>query len=236
MENEKRSTDVGSPDDVRGPQPGDRRVRDGKTEMYVQALKPDRQFETGATRSEEMPYYAAIPYASIRRLALRATGAPRGEVLTDDETGFTYDGGSRKYGYDNWRLGLPLRDTFNHVIQHLFRWITAVERGEVPSGDELSGAAWGIMLPLMTRERHYAMEAAKAAQIRMMLSPKDSERVTREQLGKFMDAVTSGDLKPILTPKGERMRDIAAANRELAQLDTARAQLRNCIIDLERGL
>lgn len=120
--------------------------------------QPDHQFESGAKRSEIKPFYAAIPLASIRRLALRATGAPRGEVLSDTESGFSYEGGSRKYGYGNWRQGLPMEDTFNHVIEHLYRWKESIERGEVPIDDDLAGAAWGIMLPLMTNERKYADE------------------------------------------------------------------------------
>ncbi len=122
-------------------------------------------FESGAKRSTIMPFYAAIPPASIRRVALRATGAPEGEVLMDDESGseFSYEGGSRKYGYDNWRRGLPLEDTFNHLIDHLLKWKAAIDEGRVPVNDDLAAAAWAILMPLMTFERDYALQAAYRA-------------------------------------------------------------------------
>lgn len=112
--------------------------------------------EAGGKRSEVKPYYAAIPFASLRRLALRATGAPAGEIRHDSENGMDYEGGSDKYGYGNWRRGLPLEDTFNHIIEHLFRWKESIDKGEEPKEDDLAAAAWGIMLPLMTFERDYA--------------------------------------------------------------------------------
>lgn len=113
------------------------------------------KFESGALRSQLMPYYSAIPRDSLRRLALRATGAPRGTKISDFETGFDQEGGSDKYGYGNWSLGLEMEDTFNHVIDHLYRWKHNVEQGIVDKHDDLAGAAWGIMFPLMKFEREY---------------------------------------------------------------------------------
>lgn len=119
-------------------------------------------FDSGAKRSGEAPYYSAIPSSSLRRLALRATGAQKGEKRYDNQTGFTYEGGSLGYGYGNWKLGLPLRDTFNHVIAHLYQWLDGVENRRSESDDHLAGAAWGIIFPLMTFETSYREEAHAA--------------------------------------------------------------------------
>lgn len=119
----------------------------------------EHAFESGAKRSAVMPYYSAIPAESLKRLAMRATGAPKHlppSTLEVDGHTFHYAGGSRGYGYGNWSKGLPLQDTFNHVIAHLFRWKDAVEAGVRPDDDDLAAAAWGIMMPLMTFEALYA--------------------------------------------------------------------------------
>lgn len=117
---------------------------------------PTTTFDSGAQRSVQMPLYSAIPTASLRRLALRATGTPKGDPpYADPVTGFTYRGGSRGYGYGNWKLGLPCEDTFNHVVQHLLDWKAVIEKGELPAEDDLAGVAWGVMLPLMTFEARY---------------------------------------------------------------------------------
>lgn len=144
MEREKPSTESGT-------QGSDR----GGTQRILKQPDQDHVFSTGAKRSEIKPFYSAIPGASLRRLALRATGAPRGEVLSVSE--FQYTGGSRGYGYNNWKMGLPMRDTFNHVIEHLFRWKDKIEGPNQPADneDDLAAAAWGIMFPLMTFERSY---------------------------------------------------------------------------------
>lgn len=118
----------------------------------------DITYESGARRSVKMPYYAAIPGRSIRRVALRATGAPRGETLTDKTTNREYEGGSDKYGYRNWQRGLPFEDTFNHLIDHLYAWKASIESGIVPREDELAGVGWAVLLPLMEFEREYARQ------------------------------------------------------------------------------
>jgi hypothetical protein len=110
---------------------------------------------SGGSRSEVKPFYSAIPAMSLRRLALRATGAPKGEARIDDVTGFSYAGGSLGYGYGNWAKGLPLRDTFNHIIEHLYFWLDSIEQGKPTIDDDLAAAAWGIMFPLMTFENDY---------------------------------------------------------------------------------
>lgn len=113
----------------------------------------EHSFASGAKRSKVMPFYSAIPARSLERVALRATGAPKGETLEKD--GFEYQGGSRGYGYGNWMRGLPFEDTWNHVINHLLRWKDSIMAGEVPKDDELAAAAWGILMPLMRFETVY---------------------------------------------------------------------------------
>lgn len=117
----------------------------------------DHTYDSGAKRSAVKPLYAAIPSDSLRRVALRATGAPRGETNTA-YTGFIYEGGSLKYGYRNWANGLPFEDTLNHLIEHLLLWKNDIELGRVPTDDHLSAVAWAVLLPLMTFEREYAAQ------------------------------------------------------------------------------
>lgn len=109
---------------------------------------------SGAKRSKRMPHYSTIPFPSLRRLALRHMGAPKGEV-NKDVNGFSYHGGDLGYGHRNWMRGLEMEDTLNHVIDHLQRWKDMITSGGFPDDDELSAAAWGIMGPLMTFERQY---------------------------------------------------------------------------------
>lgn len=116
-------------------------------------------FESGAKRSKLMPYYTAIPATSLRRVALRATGAPKGAspLIVD---GFKYEGGSDGYGYGNWQRGLTLEDTLNHIYDHLGKWYDRISNSNeksygVPVDDDLSAIAWGILMPLMTFERQY---------------------------------------------------------------------------------
>lgn len=121
---------------------------------------PEHQFESGAKRSEVKPFYSAIPFMSLLRLAMRATGAPKGgppATLMVEGHVFKYEGGSRGYGYGNWSNGLPMEDTFNHIIHHLWHWKYCIERGIIPEDDDLAAAAWGILMPLMTFEDEYVV-------------------------------------------------------------------------------
>jgi len=122
-------------------------------------FEEEHVFATGAKRSEIKPFFSAIPYLSLLRLAMRCTGTPKGHpdatlVVTNHE--FHYSGGSRGYGYGNWALGLELEDTFNHTVEHLYKWKAAMDRGHRPQDDDLAAAAWGILLPLMTFEERYS--------------------------------------------------------------------------------
>jgi hypothetical protein len=129
----------------------------------------EHTFTTGAKRSAVKAFFSAIPHMSLLRLAMRATGAPKGAppaTLTVADHTFEYSGGSRGYGYGNWALGLEMEDTFNHIIDHLYHWKHEVSMGRRPSDDDLAAAAWGIMFPLMTFEREYA-----ANELRKSLEP-----------------------------------------------------------------
>lgn len=135
-------------------------------------------FQSGATRSEIKPFWSAIPGENLRRIAYRATGAPRGEALLP-ANGFKYEGGSRGYGYGNWRMGLPFRDTFNHVIDHLMTWKDNVEKGVLDQDDHLAAAAWGILLPLMTSEKDFV---AARGEEKVQIKPRWFEALSPGQL------------------------------------------------------
>lgn len=149
-------------------------------------------FASGAKRSGVMPFYSAIPPLSLRRVALRATGAPRGEVLSDDLTGHTYEGGSRKYGYGNWERGLPMEDTLDHIIEHLNNWRNSIQQGVVPKDDDLAAVAWGVLMPLMTFERTYAEQFnIRNKMLRVGKTAEEIDRVLQE-----VDTV--GDTEPFM--------------------------------------
>ena len=77
-------------------------------------------------------------------------------------TGFSYAGGSLGYGYGNWAKGLPLRDTFNHIIEHLYFWLDSIEQGKPTIDDDLAvfGAGLFIDRPEVTDERLYQRRTA----------------------------------------------------------------------------
>jgi hypothetical protein len=82
------------------------------------------EFPTGATRSEVKPEYCEITHQFLERLAERC--------------GL----GVRLHGRGNWKKGLPMEDTFNHVVDHLWMW----RREGNANDDHLAAAAWGIMV------------------------------------------------------------------------------------------
>lgn len=161
---------------------------------YQEVTGAGVDFPTGATRSARMPFYSAIPHKSLRRVALRATGAPAGQHLEDG--GFIYEGGSLKYGYGNWAKGLPMEDTFNHVIEHLFHWKSFIERGLVPQDDDLAAAAWGILLPLMTFEREYAAQHRARAEMALNLGTRGPQDLDKAMADRFPDRYLLQPLAP----------------------------------------
>jgi hypothetical protein len=143
---------------------GNDRDRDEMDRMrMVMEPEPEAEhtFVTGAKRSEVKPFYDDISHQFLRRLALRCQGTPKGDppMVVD---GREYAGGSRGYGRGNWSNGLPFEDTFNHIIDHLYRWKEEIKQGNVPTDDDLAGAAWGIM-----RAMHFEEEYARQHGIRL---------------------------------------------------------------------
>jgi hypothetical protein len=116
--------------------------------------------DSGAKRSEKMPHYASIDGAFMWRLAQVHTGAPRGENRLDHRTGFSYHGGDLGYGRGNWHKGLPMVDTFGHLIKHLYDWKEIIEQGRQPDNDDLAAAVWNIEV-LMRFEQQYIVEFRK---------------------------------------------------------------------------
>jgi hypothetical protein len=139
-----------------------------------------QEFDSGARRLSVAPFYAEIPYRSLRRVALRAKGAPAGEVVRD--SGFEYAGGGGAYGPGDWERGLPLEDTFNHAIEHLLHWKDAIEQGEVPTDDDLAAVAWAVLMPLMTFEQEYAIQMRmRSNMLTEGLSPAQADERMRGQ-------------------------------------------------------
>lgn len=78
-------------------------------------------FESGAVRDEVKPRYDLIPLEGLRRLAL------------------IYDEGAKKYGDYNWHKGMPISDTINHAVEHLYRYLA----GDITE-DHLPKVAWAM--------------------------------------------------------------------------------------------
>jgi hypothetical protein len=94
------------------------------------------EFPSGAKRAELKPRFDLIPSAPLRRLAAR------------------YEMGL-KYGEDNWKKGLPLSDTLNHIIDHLliYRDKQKTSASIVDDyDDDLAAAAWGCFALMWLEE------------------------------------------------------------------------------------
>jgi hypothetical protein len=85
--------------------------------------EPTQEFDTGAIRGTDAndTRYDLVSEIGLRRLAE------------------TYAEGAKKYAPNNWRKGLPISDTLNHVLKHLNQW-----KGGDSSEDHLAHAAWGL--------------------------------------------------------------------------------------------
>jgi hypothetical protein len=98
--------------------------------------EPMHTFGSGAKRSEKIAArYDLIPSGPLRRLALR------------------YGLGASRYGEYNWQKGLPLSDTYNHILAHLNNFRDAAMHGCDTEDDELAGAAWGIFTLMFFQDR-----------------------------------------------------------------------------------
>ena len=138
--------------------PEHRTARDEAMKITASTSADPVVHPTGAKRSQLMPHYASIDELFLWRLAQVHTGAPKGEHRLDPRTGFQYHGGDLEYGRGNWRKGLPMVDTFGHLMRHLYDWKEMIDQGEMPANDELGAAAWNIEV-LMHFERQYVREA-----------------------------------------------------------------------------
>jgi hypothetical protein len=104
--------------------------------------EPMVEYTSGARRSAHMPDYALIPHSGMRRLAER------------------YSLGLKKYGANNWKLGLRdpeyVEQFKDHIVEHLWNYF---EKG-CSEDDNLAAIAWGVFA-LMEAERVAAEDAAK---------------------------------------------------------------------------
>jgi hypothetical protein len=108
-----------------------------------------------------MPHFASIDAGFLWRLAQIHTGAAKGTERLDERTGYHYHGGDLGYGRGNWHKGLPMVDTFGHLMVHLYTWKEMVDAGTRSHADELGAAAWNIEV-LMRFEDQYIQEARAA--------------------------------------------------------------------------
>lgn len=82
-----------------------------------------KEFSTGAVRSKDAD---SVRYDLISPIGLRQLAE-------------TYAEGAEKYGDNNWKKGLPIGDTLNHLIRHIELWRSG-DRNE----SHLAHAAWGL--------------------------------------------------------------------------------------------
>lgn len=88
-------------------------------------------FETGAVRSADC---ADVRYDLVSPVGLRRLAE-------------TYAEGAVKYGDFNWEKGMPIFDLLNHVIPHVYKYLSG-DRSE----DHLAHAAWGLFAAMHSEE------------------------------------------------------------------------------------
>lgn len=126
-------------------------------------------FSTGSKRDEFGPDYALIPGFCLRRIAQ------------------IYSEGRVNYGPTNWRKGLPLESTFNHLIDHLLKWIDG-DRDE----DHLAKAAWGC-IALMFEEDLGGVDDTGAISPFIEHFPPHFHKYLQEERDK-----ANGDIEPVV--------------------------------------
>lgn len=92
-----------------------------------------QQFSTGAVRSNDAN---GVRYDLISPIGLRQLAE-------------TYAEGAKKYGDYNWKKGLPIGDTLNHLIRHIELW-----RSGDRSEPHLAHAAFGLFTLIHFEERY----------------------------------------------------------------------------------
>lgn len=112
-------------------------IKDGKVSLKNEAEKIANKemfttFPTGAVRvSSETPLYNNIPPSVLRRIAL------------------IFNEGAKHYGEDNWQKGLPWKDTYNHMVDHLMKYCEGSKEE-----DSLAKVAWGCIVQMWYDENN----------------------------------------------------------------------------------
>lgn len=99
----------------------------------VTQTKTVHTFDTEAKRESLALPYHLVPTIALDRLAAR------------------FALGEAKYGTNNWTLGLPDDDVYNHVIAHLQKYAEGKWWGTPSNDDDLAAAMWGLSV-LMHQE------------------------------------------------------------------------------------
>lgn len=89
-----------------------------------------RQWATGAVRDDDAgkPRYDLISPLALRRVAMRCTE------------------GAKKYGEENWRMGIPRRQILASAMRHLEAWRCRVESpAEEGDEDHLAACVWNLL-------------------------------------------------------------------------------------------
>jgi hypothetical protein len=110
------------------------------------------QFNTGAVRDtqEGKPRYDLIPVQFLKELALHVQDEPDARLdLVPVEPllrlAAIYGRGSKKYGDNNYKLGIPLKRVYASLLRHVFQWAEG-DRKE----DHLMQAAWNLFTIVWT--------------------------------------------------------------------------------------
>lgn len=90
-----------------------------------------QEFGTGAVRDTQTGKgrFDLLPYYAITRLAQH------------------FENGSRKYGDENWRKGIPLRRYLDSMIRHAFKFMSGSK-----DEDHLAACIWNACCLLETQE------------------------------------------------------------------------------------
>ena len=87
-------------------------------------MEENKQFGTGAVRSSDAE---DVRYDLISPIGLEAVARTCAE-------------GAAKYGDFNWEKGMPVHDLLNHVLRHIYKYLSG-DRSE----PHLPHAAWGVL-------------------------------------------------------------------------------------------
>lgn len=91
-----------------------------------------KKFETGAVRSNDRE---TVRYDLISPIGLRALAE-------------TYAEGAEKFGANNWENGMPVTDILNHVLAHVYDFLSGCRKEP-----HLAHAAWGLLAAIHSLEK-----------------------------------------------------------------------------------